>query len=56
MNFLGVSSREEITKLQENGLKRIIDYVYNKNAIYRNKFEHVGLKPSDIKGLKWRSR
>ena len=52
MNFLGVSSREEITKLQENGLKRIIDYVYNKNAIYRNKFEHVGLKPSDIKGLK----
>jgi len=43
MNFLGVSSREEITKLQENGLKRIIDYVYNKNAIYRNLMESAKL-------------
>lgn len=52
MNFIGVNSREEIEKLQEKGLRRIIDHVYNNNISYRKKFDQVNIKPSDIKNLK----
>jgi len=51
MNFLGVNSREEIKKLQEKGLTRIIDHVYNNNTSYRDKFDRLDIKPSDINGL-----
>src|SRR5690606_15692183 len=49
---LGVNSREEIKKLQEKGLTRIIDHAYNNNTNYRNKFDQLGIKPSDINSLK----
>ena len=52
MNFLGVNSRKEIKELQEKGLRRIIDHVYNNNTSYRNKFDRLGIKPSDIKELR----
>lgn len=52
MNFLGVNSREEIKKLQEKGLTRIIDHAYNNNTNYRDKFDQLGIKPSAINSLK----
>jgi phenylacetate-CoA ligase len=46
------TSQEDLKKLQLELLKRQVTRVYKKSRFYREKFEKVGLKPSDIKDLK----
>jgi phenylacetate-CoA ligase len=45
-------SQEDLKKLQLELLKKQVNRVYEKSRFYREKFEKVGLKPSDIKSLK----
>ena len=44
-------STGEIRILQENRLKRKVEFVYHKSPFYRKKFDAVGLEPGDIKTL-----
>ena len=44
-------SREDLEKLQEEKLKRQVQYVYNNSTLHRKKFDDKGIKPSDIKSL-----
>ena len=50
-NFEG-SSQEDLKKLQFDLLKKQVARVYEKSRFYREKFDKVGLKPSDIQSLK----
>jgi len=45
-------SQEDLKKLQLELLKKQVNRVYEKSRFYREKFDKVGLKPSDIKSLK----
>ncbi len=44
-------SREEIEKLQLERLQETVTRVYDKIPAYKNKFDNLGVKPSDIKSL-----
>jgi len=44
-------SPAEIRVLQEKRLRRKVEFVYEKSAFYRKKFDAVGLEPGDIKTL-----
>lgn len=43
--------RSEITKIQEERLRRQVKYVYENSALHKKKFDKAGIKPSDIKKL-----
>lgn len=45
------ASEEDLKKLQLELLKKQVNRLYKKSRFYREKFEKVGLKPSDIKSL-----
>ena len=45
-------SQEDLKKLQLELLKKQVNRVYEKSRFYREKFDKVGLKPSDIRSLK----
>lgn len=42
---------EELDKLQEKKLKKIVHYVYQYSEFYRKKFDEIGIKPEDIRTL-----
>lgn len=44
--------REEIERIQEKVLKKLITHSYINVPIYKSKFKSVGIKPTDIGGLK----
>jgi phenylacetate-CoA ligase len=43
--------RDKLEKLQEERLKKIVKYCYEKLPMYRKKFDGVKLKPDDIRNL-----
>ena len=43
--------RKEMQALQLDRLQNIVRYAYERVPFYRNKFDSIGLKPSDIKSL-----
>ncbi len=45
------ANREDIKELQLTRLKQTVDLCYNKVALYKNKFDEIGLKPEHIKTL-----
>ena len=42
---------EELRSLQEEKLKKQIQYVYKKSKFYQRKFKEVGLVPEDIQSI-----
>jgi len=44
-------SRSKLVDLQEQRLRKVVKYCYEKVPIYRRKFKDVGLHPDDIKTL-----
>ena len=49
-------TNEQLTKdqyqtIQEQGLKRIIRYVYNQVPFYRRRIQEIGIEPEDIRSL-----
>jgi len=42
---------ENLKQLQSERLVRIAKYVYDRNAIYRKRFEDAGISPSDVKSI-----
>ncbi|MFQ6051555.1 MAG: phenylacetate--CoA ligase family protein [Candidatus Hydrothermarchaeota archaeon] len=42
---------EDIKNLQEERLKKVVKYCYQKIPMYRRKFKECGIDPDDIKGL-----
>ncbi|MEM2212461.1 MAG: phenylacetate--CoA ligase [Candidatus Nezhaarchaeales archaeon] len=44
-------SVEEMRKLQLKRLKAVLNYVYERSAFYRRKFDQAGVKPDDLKTL-----
>ena len=44
-------ARDELERLQAERLKNIAAYAYNRTEIYRRKFDALGVKPEEIKGL-----
>ncbi len=42
---------ENLNKLQEEKLKRLVHYVYENSPFYRKKFDEHGVKPEDIQTL-----
>ncbi|MDL2287174.1 phenylacetate--CoA ligase [Eubacteriales bacterium OttesenSCG-928-G02] len=42
---------EKMHTIQSEGLKKIVETAYNKIEFYKNKFDEIGLKPSDIKSI-----
>ena len=44
-------SRDQLSKLQEERLKKLVRYCYDKIPIYREKFKSEGITPDDIKTL-----
>ena len=45
-------SREDILNIQNKRLISQIEYIYNTNSFYRNKFKEAHIKPEDIKSVK----
>ena len=45
-------NREELEKLQEKKLKKLITHAYNNVPLYNAKFKSAGINPDDIRGLK----
>jgi len=43
--------REDLEKLQEERLRKLVRYCYENSPFYRKRFKEVGLSPDDIKGL-----
>jgi phenylacetate-CoA ligase len=43
--------RDELEKLQAERLANIAAYAYNRTQIYRRKFDALGVRPEEIKGL-----
>ena len=43
--------REDLEKLQEERLRKIVRYCYENVPFYRRKFKEKGLEPDDIRGL-----
>ncbi|MGQ9720609.1 MAG: phenylacetate--CoA ligase family protein [Candidatus Jordarchaeum sp.] len=44
-------SRKDLKKLQEEKLKRQVQYVYSNSTLHHKKFDEAGIKPGDIKSL-----
>ena len=44
-------SREEMTKLQDERLVKLVKYVYDNVEFYRKRMDEYGVKPSDIHGM-----
>ncbi len=44
-------SREEMTALQSERLRKVVQTCYDKVPFYHNKMDKMGVKPSDIKGI-----
>src|SRR5689334_15181763 len=44
-------SRSEMRDIQLARLQKTVGYVYGKNAVYRKKFDDLGVKPGDINSL-----
>ncbi|MFH1402790.1 MAG: hypothetical protein ABIH11_00800 [Candidatus Altiarchaeota archaeon] len=44
-------SREEIERYQFDRLKKIVEHAYVNVPLYREKYDHAGIKPSDIKTI-----
>ncbi|MDY7031094.1 MAG: AMP-binding protein [Thermodesulfobacteriota bacterium] len=42
---------EKLEKIQEEKLKMLVKDAYEKTALYRRKFDEVGIRPEDIKSL-----
>ncbi|HHB90193.1 MAG TPA: phenylacetate--CoA ligase [Anaerolineae bacterium] len=43
--------REELTALQSERLRKIVAYVYERVPFYQEKFDELGIKPEDIRGV-----
>ncbi|RLI16354.1 phenylacetate--CoA ligase, partial [Candidatus Bathyarchaeota archaeon] len=43
--------RNKIIELQEERLKKIVRYCYERVPLYRRKFKDAGISPDDINGL-----
>ncbi|MDY6968434.1 MAG: hypothetical protein SVR08_07255 [Spirochaetota bacterium] len=43
---------EKLKSLQEDRFKSLIHRAYDKSGLYKRKFDEIGIKPSDITGLK----
>lgn len=43
--------REELSKLQSERLKELVRYCYEKQYLYKEKFDELKIKPSDIKSI-----
>ncbi len=43
--------RDELTKLQEERLRKLVRYCYENSPFYRKRFKEAGLDPDDIKTL-----
>ena len=46
-----IASIDEITALQLNRLKWSVNHAYNNVAFYKNKYDEIGIHPSDLKHL-----
>ena len=46
-----IASIDEIKALQLNRLKWSVNHAYNKVAFYKNKYDEIGIHPSDLKHL-----
>lgn len=44
-------SRDEMTALQTKRLVKAVAYAYERVPLYKERFDEIGLKPDDIKGL-----
>lgn len=44
-------SRDQYRSIQQEGLKRIVDYAYQKVPFYRRKMAEIGIEPGDIRTL-----
>ncbi len=44
-------ARKDLEELQSKRLRAVVKRVYDNNAFYRRKFDELGLKPSDIRGI-----
>lgn len=44
-------SRDEMTKLQDERLVKLVKYVYDNVEFYRKRMDECGVKPSDIHGI-----
>lgn len=44
-------SRDEMTALQTERLVKAVAYAYERVPLYKERFDEIGLKPGDIKGL-----
>jgi len=42
---------EDLKKLQEEKLKQLVHYVYERSPFYRKRFDEHGVKPEDIQTL-----
>ena len=42
---------DKLRELQEERLREIVTWAYEKTKLYRRKFDQAGVKPSDIKTL-----
>lgn len=45
------ASQDQITALQSEKLRQTVKYVYENNALYREKFDRAGIVPAEFKGL-----
>ena len=45
------ASQDEIRKLQEQKLKRIVQHAWDKSGFYKRKFEEANLTPDRIRSL-----
>ncbi|NWF86877.1 phenylacetate--CoA ligase [Candidatus Bathyarchaeota archaeon] len=43
--------RSKLVQLQEERLRKIVKYCYDKVPVYRTKFKHAGITPDDVKTL-----
>lgn len=43
-----LKSREQIKKLQQQKLKKLLHYVYRNSAYYRNAFQKIGIREEDL--------
>lgn len=43
--------RNKLVQLQEECLRKIVKYCYDKVPVYRTKFKHAGITPDDVKTL-----
>ncbi len=44
-------SKDELHELQSRRLVKLVNYVYEKSAFYKKRFDEMGLKPQDIKSI-----